>query len=132
VAIDPEPVVRALCAAIEQRCVEAVAPLLEQGVVYHNVPLSPVIGRAAVLADLARQFAAYDSLVFRIEHLAAVGPVVLTERVDLLGRDGVVIEMPVMGVFEIATGQIAAWRDYFDLGQFQRLREQARADQSSP
>lgn len=41
---------------------------------------------------------------------------VLTERIDwILDADGAaVMKVPVMGVFEIAQGQIVAWRDYFD------------------
>ncbi|MET0473326.1 MAG: limonene-1,2-epoxide hydrolase family protein, partial [Mycobacterium sp.] len=29
--------------------------------------------------------------------------------------DGRRIDLPVMGVFEVRDGRIAAWRDYFDL-----------------
>jgi limonene-1,2-epoxide hydrolase len=29
-------------------------------------------------------------------------------------RDGSEISVPLMGVFEIADGKIATWRDYFD------------------
>jgi limonene-1,2-epoxide hydrolase len=39
----------------------------------------------------------------------------MNERTDILRRkDGVAVELPVMGVFEIVDGRIAAWRDYFD------------------
>ena len=30
------------------------------------------------------------------------------------------IELPVMDAFELRDGKICAWRDYFDLAQFQR------------
>jgi limonene-1,2-epoxide hydrolase len=41
---------------------------------------------------------------------------VLTERIDWILDSGgaVVMKVPVMGIFEIAGGKIAAWRDYFD------------------
>jgi len=42
----------------------------------------------------------------------------MTERVDVFrmadGREGA---FPVMGIFEIRDGKIAAWRDYFDMAQ---------------
>lgn len=48
--------------------------------------------------------------------LAAAGAKVLTERIDrILNAEGVeVMTVPVMGIFEIEDGKIAAWRDYFD------------------
>jgi limonene-1,2-epoxide hydrolase len=48
--------------------------------------------------------------------LAESGDKVLTERIDyILDGDGrTVMTVPVMGIFEITGGKIAAWRDYFD------------------
>ncbi|MDG2003339.1 MAG: limonene-1,2-epoxide hydrolase family protein [Novosphingobium sp.] len=48
--------------------------------------------------------------------IAAIGDKVLTERIDrILDAKGTeVMTVPVMGVFEIEDGKIAAWRDYFD------------------
>ena len=54
----------------------------------------------------------------RTQVLAAgeAGNKVLTERIDrILDADGAeVMTVPVMGIFEIEDGKIAAWRDYFD------------------
>jgi limonene-1,2-epoxide hydrolase len=55
---------------------------------------------------------------FRVLHIAAAGDVVLTERVDVFVLPGKIIELPVMGTFELRDGRIAAWRDYFDLNQY--------------
>ncbi|MDG2003341.1 MAG: limonene-1,2-epoxide hydrolase family protein [Novosphingobium sp.] len=48
--------------------------------------------------------------------VAEVGNKVLTERIDHIidGDGGAMMSAPVMGIFEIADGKIAAWRDYFD------------------
>ena len=45
---------------------------------------------------------------------------VLTERTDrfLIGETW--LELPVSGTFEVRDGLIVAWRDYFDMQQFQR------------
>ena len=52
-------------------------------------------------------------------HLAADGPVVLTERLDrFTWPTGDVAELPVMGTFEVHDGKITQWRDYFDMQQF--------------
>jgi limonene-1,2-epoxide hydrolase len=47
------------------------------------------------------------------------GGVVLTERTDRFRVRGKWIELPVMGAFALRGGQIAEWRDYFDMKQFQ-------------
>ncbi len=44
---------------------------------------------------------------------------VLTERVDKFKINDMWIELPVMGTFEVKDGKVTAWRDYFDLNQFQ-------------
>ena len=42
----------------------------------------------------------------------------LTERIDVFRMGETTIELPVMGIFEVRDGLIAAWRDYFDLNQY--------------
>lgn len=48
--------------------------------------------------------------------IAVEGNRVLTERVDrlLTSKGEPVVTLRVMGIFELADGKIAAWRDYFD------------------
>ena len=46
--------------------------------------------------------------------------VVLTERTDRFLVGETWIEIPVMGTFELRDGKLSAWRDYFDLAQFQK------------
>jgi hypothetical protein len=55
---------------------------------------------------------------FRVINIAANGPVVMTERVDVFKLPKKSFEIPVMGIFEISDGKIRAWRDYFDLKMF--------------
>ncbi len=59
-----------------------------------------------------------ESIDFRVINIAANGPVVMTERVDVFTLPGRSFELPVMGTFEISDGKIKAWRDYFDINQF--------------
>ena len=93
--------------------------------VYHNIPLAPVRGREAI----ANNFATFirpgppgvEGLDLRIINIAADGPVVMTERVDVFKLPGKSFELPVMGTFEVSDGKINAWRDYFDMNQFTSL-----------
>jgi limonene-1,2-epoxide hydrolase len=86
--------------------------------VYHNIPIAPVSGRDAIRATIEGFTAGTERIEFRVRAIAADGPTVLTERVDVFVLPGATIELPVMGVFEVRDGRIAAWRDYFDLNQF--------------
>jgi limonene-1,2-epoxide hydrolase len=87
--------------------------------VYHNGPLEPVRGRAAIEATFAQFMGIGGQVDVDIIHMLAEGPIVMTERVDHLTRaDGTTASLPMMGIIEVHDGLIAAWRDYFDLSQF--------------
>jgi limonene-1,2-epoxide hydrolase len=45
---------------------------------------------------------------------------VLNERTDRFRIGDRWMEAGVMGVFELRDGRIQAWRDYFDMAQFQK------------
>ena len=88
--------------------------------VYHNVPVAPVRGTAAIRAVLQGFLGLASEVDWVVHHLAETpGGVVLTERTDRFRVQGRWIELPVMGAFEVRDGRIAAWRDYFDMKQFQ-------------
>jgi hypothetical protein len=59
-----------------------------------------------------------EGIEFRVINIAANGPVVMTERVDVFTLPGKSFELQVMGTFEVSDGKINAWRDYFDMNQF--------------
>ena len=86
--------------------------------VYHNIPVAPVNGRDAIRATIEMFTTGVERVEFRVLQIAAAGDVVLTERVDVFVLPGKIIELPVMGTFELRDGRIAAWRDYFDLNQY--------------
>lgn len=119
----PIEVVRRFCAAWSDNLgpVE-LAAFFTDDAVYHNIPLAPVVGRKAI-ADTIATFIrpgppGIESIEFRVMNIAAEGPVVMTERVDVFRLGHKSFELPVMGTFEISDGKISAWRDYFDMNQF--------------
>ena len=118
---DQVAVVRAFCAAVGDKDLDAVRPLIGETCVYHNVGFEPAVGGEATLAAVVSQFEMFDEIEFRIVHAAQVGDVVLTERVDTVTTGGVASPIPVMGAFVVEDGQIRAWRDYFDMGLVGRL-----------
>lgn len=111
----PADTVRAFCAAWGSGDMEDVYALMADDIVYHNIPLPVVHGVAGARAFLGAF--RFDEAEFRIHALAAEGDTVLTERTDRFRVGDAWMELPVMGVFEVAGGKIAKWRDYFDMGQ---------------
>ncbi len=87
--------------------------------VYHNIPVEPVKGLAAIRTTL-NGFSSMATEVEWVLHQIAEteGGGVLTERTDRFKIGGKWIELPVMGSFELRDGQLTAWRDYFDMQQF--------------
>lgn len=111
--------VRAFCAAWDRLDLDAALGMLADDIHYHNMPMSALDGIAEVEGYL-RQAAAFDSAAWEIVAIAANGATVLTERIDRFVMNGQPIALPVMGTFEVRGGRIAAWRDYFDLADYQR------------
>lgn len=100
---------------------EAVAMLAED-VVYDNVPLPDIRGRKAV-EEFHRGFGVGRTytLDWKVILLAAVGDVVLNERLDIFRHvSGKEIVLPVMGTLTVVDGFITVWRDYFDLATFEK------------
>jgi limonene-1,2-epoxide hydrolase len=122
----PIEVVEAFCDAIAGGDLDAVVAFFSDDAIYHNIPLDPVVGPAAIKATIEGFTGAVDSLEFRILAIAAAGGTVLTERVDVFHFPGHDLELPVMGTFEVdGDGRITAWRDYFDMNQFMSRLPQA-------
>jgi limonene-1,2-epoxide hydrolase len=87
--------------------------------VYHNIPMAPVNGRAAIEKVLGGMAAGgMKSKGWEIKHQVANGDVVMNERVDRFENAGKEMSIPVVGVFVVKNGKIAEWRDYFDMAMF--------------
>lgn len=100
--------------ALERFDIDDALALLAPEVTYQNVPFPPARGYAAVeqqLGGLVRYLSAFE---VRMHHIAADGPVVLTERTDVLGVGPVRAAFWVCGTFEVHDGRITLWRDRFD------------------
>ncbi len=119
----PIELVRRFCAAWGENLGAAeLAAFFTDDAVYHNIPMAPVTGREAIannIASFIRPGApGIESIEFRVINIAANGPVVMTERVDVFKLPHKSFEMQIMGAFEVSHGKINAWRDYFDQSQF--------------
>jgi limonene-1,2-epoxide hydrolase len=115
----PEQVVKNFCAAIPKRDVKDICSFFAADAVYHNIPVEPVKGHAAIEAVLQQFIGPATEAEFEMLAIATAGNKVLTERIDRFTIMGKKIEIAVMGTFEVnGEGKITAWRDYFDMAQF--------------
>lgn len=112
-----ETVVRSMIEACCRRDLDAVLTHFHEDAVYHNVPIEPVQGLAAIRAMLAGFLDSASDVDWKIHQtLADENGLVMNERTDCFTLPTGRLELPVMGVFEVRDGKIAAWRDYFDMG----------------
>jgi limonene-1,2-epoxide hydrolase len=95
---------------------DKLASYFTEDAVYQNIPMDPLQGRQAISDFIAGFNAAFDGIDFNVHRQVSDGTVVMNERTDVMRRkDGGEVPLPVMGVFEVRGGKIAAWRDYFDM-----------------
>ena len=107
--------VRRFCAAWATLDIPKIMDFFSDDAVYHNMPIQPIQGKDAIKSVIEQVVAPFERTDWEITHIVASGDVVLTERVDRFSSPERTVELPVMGIFEIREGKIAAWRDYFDL-----------------
>lgn len=111
---DPQAVAEAFLHAMAVSDPERALALVADHIVYVNVGLPAVRGRAGVakvLHGLDRPGASFEVYLHSI---AADGPVVLTERTDVLAFGRFRAQFWVWGRFDVHDGQITLWRDSFD------------------
>lgn len=96
----------------------AMQEFLTADVAYENVGVTHTVGLDGALQTIEAfvQNLGFASMTYRMISAGAVGDTVFTERVDDLfdaqGRR--LASLRILGVFELRSGKISAWRDYFD------------------
>lgn len=89
--------------------------------VYHNVPVAPIVGQAAIRDIFAAFLREFRTASLDVVTAVAEPGLVIAERIDRFeSNGGRRIELPVTGVFVLADGKIARFSDYFDLASFER------------
>ena len=116
-AHDNGAIVTEFCDAWTRGDVDAIIGAFTDDAVYHNIPMQPIAGREQIEAFI-RPFLSTGSISFETLRQVTNGDIVMNERVDTVVQGDRTIVLPVMGVFELRDGKIAAWRDYFDLQTF--------------
>ena len=111
-----EKIVTDFCRAWSRMNLDEILAFMTDDAVYHNIPMAPARGRAAIRAVCEGFLKMADAIDFRVLNTASAGNVVMNERVDsFVYKGGKKGSVPVVGVFEVNGGKITAWRDYFDM-----------------
>lgn len=113
-----EKLVTDFCQSWTRKNVDEILSYLTDDCFYHNIPMEPCVGKAAIRKFVEPFMKDADTVNFEIKHTTSAGNAVMNERVDRFIMGPKKIEIPVAGVFEIRGGKISAWRDYFDLATF--------------
>jgi limonene-1,2-epoxide hydrolase len=118
------PAVARFLAAVESRDPAAVAGCFTPDATYRNVPHEPASGRAAIEQLFRPILTRSERVVWDIVSAAYDGDMAWLERVDRFWIDGAEYRIECNGVARAdpATGLLAEFRDYVDLGVWrQRL-----------
>jgi limonene-1,2-epoxide hydrolase len=85
---------------------------------YYNIPTQPISGRENVRNFIRAFLATWTETQWDIVQILGAGDLVFAERVDRTKTTQGNVDLPCVGVFEMADGKIRVWRDYFDLATF--------------
>lgn len=109
--------VEALLFALRDQDFATADALLADDLVYENVGLPTIRGRARTM-KLFRAMEGRAGFDVKFHRIAEEGGVVLNERTDALIFGPLRVQFWVCGVFEVRDGRIILWRDYFDAFEF--------------
>lgn len=99
--------------ALQAQDFDTIDSLLADDVVYQNVGLPTIRGRARVV-KLLRGMEGKMGFEVKFHRNVAEGSTVLNERTDAMVLGPLRLQFWVCGVFEVEDGRITLWRDYFD------------------
>ncbi|MCV7423302.1 nuclear transport factor 2 family protein [Mycobacterium yunnanensis] len=105
--------VEAFLFALRDEDFDAADTLLADDLVYENVGLPTIRGRARAM-KLFRSMEGRARFDVAFHRNVGDGSTVLNERTDALIFGPIRLQFWVCGVFEVHDGRITLWRDYFD------------------
>ena len=116
--MDNEKTIRAFIEAWSRLDADELASYFAEDGVYHNMPMGPIAGRENVKQMIAGFISSWTETEWDVLNLISQGDVVVAERLDRTKAGDKAVDLPCTGVFEMESGKIKVWRDYFDLGTY--------------
>jgi len=101
------------CAAWVGRDIERLMPYLADTVTYRITETTPpIVGRTAFHDRIKTIIDRMTAIEFKVTDTMAMGPLVLTERLDTLASPQRTQRFHAVGVFFLVDGKIVEWTDY--------------------
>lgn len=120
--------IREFCDVWSSLDADQIVAFMTEDCFYHNIPIAPVTGHAAIRAFLSEFLKMADACEFVVHAIGETADgAVMTERVDRFRANGQWIDLRVMGIFELRDGLISSWRDYYDQAEMERQLAQVVA-----
>ena len=94
--------------------------LCTDDIVWDNVPMKPIEGKAAIEAFLTKFAKGMSDVHYDIHGFMQDDDRLMLEGVENYTKKGRKVSVPYMASFDFRDGQICAWRDYFDLATVER------------
>lgn len=110
-------IVQAFLFALAEEDFDTVESLAATELVWQNVGLPSLRGRARIM-KLLRRGKGRLGFGVKFHGVAQDGATVLTERTDAIIIGPLRLQFWVCGRFEVHDGQVTLWRDYFDFFEF--------------
>ncbi len=116
--LENEKIIRTFLASWSDLDAEELSNYFTEDGIYHNMPSTAVHGRANIQQFIAGFISTWESTDWEIVSILADGDVVMVERLDRTIVAGSPVNLPCFGYFEMESGKIKIWRDYFDLSTY--------------
>jgi limonene-1,2-epoxide hydrolase len=123
-----EATVRNFFATWPRSDVDEMVTFFSADAVYTDGPRGTYRGVDAIRAELESMGQLVPSTRADVKVLVVNGDTVMVERVDIFQMQGKTFEVEMAGIFDIESGRIKRWRDYYDM---RSLEERVAAELAS-
>ena len=88
--------------------------------VWDNVPMKPVVGKAAISVFLGKFAKGMSDIHYEIKGALENADSLMLEGIESYTKNGKKVSVPYMASFKFRDGKICSWSDYFDLATVER------------
>jgi|TARA_B100000767_G_C19525981_1_gene434534 limonene-1,2-epoxide hydrolase len=99
---------------------DCVMALCTEDVIWDNVPMKPVRGRAAISAFLEQFSKGMTNIHYEMKGMLENGDSLMLEGIENYTKNGKNVSVRYMASFKFREGKISSWTDYFDLSTVSR------------
>lgn len=108
-----EELVMDFCAAWASLDIQKIAAYFDDKIVFRMIDTTPFVeGKEAMITAMGGFLSSRTSARFEVLRSAAMGNLVINERIDHFGKENGEDAFHITGIFVVKNGKIAEWRDY--------------------